>query len=317
MTRILIIAEHDNHSLAPQLACCVTAAYQIDPQAHVALVVIGYDCDTVVEQARLGLPIQEIILVEDARLQRPLAEPIALLVADLAKDAQYVLAVANTFGKNFLPRIAAKLNTCQISEVIAIDSPDTFKRPIYAGSAIATVRSRARCKVLTIRAAAFSAAKPPLAVMATIRDYQAPLELFMPTQWVAMHPSITSRPSLTSARIVVAGGRGLENAENFRLIERLADKLGAAVGATRAIVDAGFAPNDYQIGQTGKMIAPELYIAIGISGAVQHLAGIKDSKIIVAINKDPNALIFQVADYRLVGDLFAILPQLEQALDIL
>lgn len=315
MAQIIILAEHDNKSLHPHVAHCVSAAKQIDATAEITLIVLGHDCEAVALQAAARLPVQHICVVDDARLARPMAEPIAAVLQKQAAQADYVLAIADTFGKNVLPRIAAKLNTCQISDVIAVEASDTFKRPIYAGNAIATVQSNAKCKVMTIRPTAFSAIAAPDSPTADIQMQPLPDDVVFPTQFVDAEMNTTERPELGSARVVVSGGRGLQDGEKFKLLESLADKLGAAIGATRAAVDAGFVPNDYQVGQTGKVVAPELYIAIGISGAIQHLAGMKDSKVIVAINKDPDAPIFQVADYGLVGDLFEILPQLETALD--
>ena len=315
MTQILILAEHDNLKLNSCVANCVAAALQLDASALITLLVIGFECQAVVDQAVRRLPVNQIVVFDSPRLQHPLAEPFTDIILQEAKDFQYILASATSFGKNCLPRVAAKLNTCQISDINQIISNDTFTRPIYAGNAIATVKSTAACKVMTIRSTAFESVQVPPAPQAKIINKSLSADVAFLTQFIEAQLTITERPELGSAKIVISGGRGLQSAENFRLLERLADKLGAAIGATRAAVDAGFVSNDYQIGQTGKVVAPDLYIAIGISGAIQHLAGMKDSKVIVAINKDPKAPIFQIADYGLVGDLFEILPQLEKALD--
>lgn len=304
---ILIIAEHDNQQLKIATRSAINAAEQLSQP--IVVLVAGYDCRAVAEQAALCQGVSKVLLADDAAYQHGLAENLAALTAALAVNFQHVLTPATAFGKNFLPRAAALLDVAMISDVIRVLSPDTFVRPVYAGNAIATVRSQDAIKLLTVRTTAFT----PVAQQATAADIEAISSqhpVFTGAAWQSTQASVSERPELTAARVIVAGGRGLGNAENFKLLERLADRLGAAIGASRAAVDAGYAPNDWQVGQTGKIVAPELYIAVGISGAIQHLAGMKDSKIIVAINKDPDASIFQVADYGLVGDLFELLPQL-------
>lgn len=311
--KTLIIAEHDNQQLKASNDHVTTAALQLGSEYDV--VVIGHNCQAVVDKAT-QLPYAKTIHVADnAVYAHQLAENTATVVAELAKNYDYILTPASTFGKNLLPRIAALLDESMVSDVVKIISADTFVRPIYAGNAMATVKSEAKIKCLTIRTTGFASSPPttdkPLKIdiqniTQVVENQQSRFEKQTLTQ--------SSRPELTAARVVVAGGRGLKSAENFQLLEEIADKLGAAVGASRAAVDAGFAPNDYQVGQTGKVVAPDLYIAVGISGAIQHLAGMKDSKVIVAINSDPEAPIFQLADYGLVGDLFKILPELSTEL---
>ena len=305
----LVLAEHDNQTLKSATLSAITAAMQLG-ETH--LLVAGKDCRAVAEAGAKVDGVSKVLLIDDARYEHPLAEPLAVLVAGIAQNYSHVLAPATTTGKNVLPRVAALLDVAQISDVIGIDSEDTFKRPIYAGNAIATVQSRDSIKAITVRGTAFEAA--------AVGGGQAAIESVAPatdpavSNFVGQDLSKSERPELTSARVVVSGGRGLQSGDNFKLLEEIADKLGAAIGASRAAVDAGFVPNDYQVGQTGKIVAPDLYIAIGISGAIQHLAGMKDSKVIVAINKDAEAPIFQVADYGIVGDLFKVLPELSQAL---
>lgn len=305
----LVIAEHDNVELKPASLHALTAAAQLGGELD--LLVMGHDCRAVAEAAR-GLGVGKVWLADDARYEHQLAEPCAALVVSLAGGYSHLAAAATTQGKNLLPRVAALLDVGMVSDVIAIEADDIFQRPIYAGNAIATVQSLDSIKVLTVRTTAFEAMTPG--------DEQAELELVAPvagpegSRFVGEELAVSERPELTAARVVISGGRGMGSKENFALLERLADKLNGAVGSTRAAVDAGFAANDMQVGQTGKIVAPELYIAVGLSGAIQHLAGMKDSKIIVAINKDGEAPIFEVADYGLVADLFEVVPKLEQLL---
>ena len=306
----LVLADHNNTALDEAMAKTVTAAAQISQPVHV--LVAGSNCESVAQQAAKLSGVEKVLVCDDARYANLLAEPVADLVLSLAGAYDAILAPATANGKNTLPRVAAKLDVPQISEIIAVESPDTFRRPIYAGNAIQTIEAKGFKKVITVRVSAFSAA---------LRDGNAAIETVAPagdpglSRFVGENLSRSERPELTGAKIIISGGRGLQSKDNFALIERIADKLGAAVGASRAAVDAGFVPNDWQVGQTGKIVAPELYIAVGISGAIQHLAGMKDSKIIVAINKDENAPIFGIADYGLVEDLFAALPEFEKALD--
>lgn len=308
---ILVLAEHDNHQLKGATRNTVTAATQLDNDVH--LLIAGSGCRPVADAAARVQGVSQVKIVDDPRYEHALAEPLAVLLTGLAEGYDYLVAPATTFGKNVLPRVAALLDVAPISDIIGIDSEDTFQRPIYAGNAIATVRSHDRIKVITVRSTAFDAA-PEGDNVAAIEELP-PAEDTGISRFVGQSLTQSERPELTAARVVISGGRGLQSGENFKLLEQVADQLGAAVGASRAAVDAGFVPNDYQVGQTGKVIAPDLYIAVGISGAIQHLAGMKDSKVIVAINKDEEAPIFQVADYGLVGDLFKILPELEAALN--
>jgi electron transfer flavoprotein alpha subunit len=305
---ILVVAEHDNQALKGATLNTVTAARQIGGEVHV--LVAGSGCHGVAEAAEKLAGVATVVLVDNPAYQHALAEPLSLLVAKLAKGYKFVLFPATTSGKNVAPRVAALLDVAQISEVVAIEGQDTFVRPIFAGNALATVKSADPIKVMTVRTTAFEACK--LDGEARIEAAEA-AENPGKSSFVGQQLSKSERPELTAAKIVVSGGRGMGSGENFKLIEAVADKLGAAVGASRAAVDAGFMPNDYQVGQTGKIVAPELYVAVGISGAIQHLAGMKDSKVIVAINKDEEAPIFQVADYGLVADLFQALPELEQS----
>ena len=307
---LLVIAEHDNRALKGATLHAVAAAAAIGGEIQV--LVAGADCRSAAEAAAKVTGVAKVLLAEDAAYAHLLAEDLAALVMSLAKGYSHLLASATTFGKNFMPRVAALLDVAQISDMSAVISPDTFVRPIYAGNALATVQSRDPIKVITVRATAFPAA--------AATGGSAPIETIPPAgpggraRFVGAEIAKLERPELTSARIIISGGRGMQSGENFKLLESVADKLGAAVGASRAAVDAGFVPNDYQVGQTGKIVAPELYIAVGISGAIQHLAGMKDSKVIVAINKDEEAPIFQIADYGLVGDLFQIVPALDAEL---
>ncbi len=309
---VLVIAEHDNAELKASTLTTVTAAGEID--SSVAVLVAGRDCGKVAESAARVVGVSEVLLCDDARYEHQLAEDVAALVAAVAAEFPHILAPASTFGKNLIPRVGALLDVAPISDIVGIESADTFVRPVYAGNAMATVQSGDDKKLITARTTAFTAAAPE-GGSATVREMQpvdGPADL---SRFVGQELTRSERPELTSARVVVSGGRGLGSADNFKLLEQLADKLDAAVGASRAAVDAGYVPNDYQVGQTGKVVAPELYIAVGISGAIQHLAGMKDSKVIVAINKDEEAPIFQVADYGLVADLFDALPKLSAALE--
>ncbi len=306
---ILVIAEHDNESLKPASLNTVTAAKEIE--GDIEVLVAGKDCQSVADKAARIAGVTKVIVADDVCYEYQLAESVAPLVTDIGKNYSHILAAATTTGKNLLPRVAALLDVAQISDIVEVLSNDTFVRPIYAGNAMATVQSSDLIKVITVRTTAFSEAEATGngIIEPTSFTVQQDSSIFVSEQL-----SKSERPELTSASIIVSGGRGMQNGENFILLEKVADKLGAAIGASRAAVDAGFVPNDYQVGQTGKIVAPDLYIAVGISGAIQHLAGMKDSKVIVAINKDEEAPIFQVADYGLVADLFDALPELEQAL---
>ncbi len=309
---VLMIAEHDNQSLKQATYHAMSAAAALSQD--ITLLIVGYQCGAVVEEAKTLLGITQVLVADAAVYVHPLAENMAPLMAEVGANYDYILATASTFSKNILPRIAALLDTAMISDVIKIMSPDTFERPIYAGNALATVQSHDKIKVLTVRSTAFPVAKKVLNATVEVEKVSQTIVNDLST-YVGQELTVSSRPELTSARIVVSGGRGLKSAENFKLLEKLADQLGAAIGASRAAVDAGYAPNDYQVGQTGKVVAPDLYIAVGISGAIQHMAGMKESKVIVAINSDPDAPIFQIADYGLVGDLFTLLPELQAALE--
>lgn len=308
---VLVIAEHDNKTLKSSTLNTIKAASQLG--SAVTVLVAGKDCGAVAQAAAKADKVTKVLHADAPHYEHPLAENMANLIAGLAKSYQYVLSPATTSGKNFMPRVAALLDVAQISEITAIVSADTFVRPIYAGNALATVQSKDAIKVITVRPTVFEAVAAE-GGSAAIESVAAGADSGL-TQFVSQELVKSERPELASAKIVVAGGRGLGSAEKFKeLMEPLADKLGAAIGATRAVVDAGFVSNDLQIGQTGKVVAPELYIGIGISGAIQHVAGITDSKVIVAINKDEEAPIFQVADYGLVADLFTALPELIAAL---
>lgn len=307
---ILLLAEHDGASLSDQTAKALTAAAKIGGDVHV--LVAGAGAQAAADAAAKLSGVSKVLLAEDAGLANNLAEPLADLIISLSGAYDVILAAATASAKNVMPRVAALLDVMQVSEIIDVVSPDTFKRPIYAGNAIQTVQSTDAKKVITVRSAAFAAAGD--GGSAAVETISAAANPGLST-FVEDALSSSDRPELTSAKIIVSGGRALGSAEKFQeVILPLADKLGAAVGASRAAVDAGYAPNDWQVGQTGKVVAPDLYIACGISGAIQHLAGMKDSKVIVAINKDEEAPIFQVADYGLVGDLFQLLPELEKAL---
>jgi electron transfer flavoprotein alpha subunit len=305
----LIIAEHNNEQLAPVTASVVNAASNIS--GEIVVLVAGKDCGAVAEQAAQLAPVTTVLLCDDDLYQHALAEPLANLVIANAEGFSHILAAATTSGKNFMPRVAAMLDVEQISDIVSVETADTFKRPIYAGNAIATVQSSEAVKVLTVRGTAFDACESGgSAAIDTI----SPVAGEAISTFVGEELAKSDRPELTAAGVVISGGRGMQNGDNFKLIYDVADKLGAAVGASRAAVDEGFVPNDMQVGQTGKIVAPELYIAVGISGQIQHLAGMKESKYIVAINKDEEAPIFQIADYGLVADLFDVLPELADAL---
>jgi len=307
---ILVVAEHDNAALKSATLSALAAAQQIGGQVH--LLIAGSNCAGVAQAAAKIAGVEKVRVADAAQYAHPLAEALAALVVSLAPEYSHILAAATTTGKNFLPRVAALLDVAQISDIIAVESPDTFVRPIYAGNALATVQSSDRIKVITVRTTGFDAVKAE-GGSASIENLQSAADPGM-SKLLSQELTKSARPELTSARVIVSGGRGMGNGENFKILEALADKLGAAVGASRAAVDSGFVPNDYQVGQTGKVVAPELYIAVGISGAIQHLAGMKDSKVIVAINKDAEAPIFQVADYGLVADLFQAVPELTSKL---
>lgn len=305
----LVLAEHNNASLNEATAKAVTAASQISTPVHV--LVAGADCAKAAAEAAKLQGVETVLVADDPRYANMLAEPTAELILSRASSYEAIVAPATANGKNILPRVAARLDVPQISEVIAIQSPDVFRRPIYAGNAIETVDAKGLKKVVTVRVSAFAAAQAGGNAKTEAVSAAADPKL---SRFVGDNLTRSERPELTGAKIVISGGRGLQSKENFALIERIADRLGAAVGASRAAVDAGFVPNDRQVGQTGKVVAPELYIAVGISGAIQHLAGMKESKVIVAINKDEGAAIFNVADYGLVADLFEALPEFEKAL---
>lgn len=306
---ILLIAEHDNQELKLDTHKAVGAASQIGGDIHV--LVAGHQCGDVAAHAQKISGVAKVLVADNVNYEHGLAENMASLVVSLAGDYSHIIAPATTTGKNYLPRVAALLDVEQVSDIISVESSDTFKRPIYAGNAIATVQSEYHKKVITVRTAAFD--KADETGNAELVEITA-VDASNTSTFVRQELTESERPELTAASVVISGGRGMQNGENFSLLEGIADKLGAAIGASRAAVDAGFVPNDMQVGQTGKIVAPDLYIAVGISGAIQHLAGMKDSKVIVAINKDPEAPIFQVADYGLEADLFEVLPELENAL---
>ena len=306
---ILVIAEHDNTALKGATLNTITAAQQIGGDIH--LLVAGFNCQPAADAAAKISGVSKILQADNAAYEHQLAENLAKLVLELGRDYSHILAPATTTGKNFMPRVAALLDVAQISDITAVEAADSFQRPIYAGNAIATVKSLDAIKVITVRGTAFEAAEQNGS--ADISPVDAAEDLAI-SQFVSEEMAKSDRPELTAAKVIISGGRGMGNGENFAMLEQVADKLGAAVGASRAAVDAGFVPNDMQVGQTGKIVAPELYIAVGISGAIQHLAGMKDSKVIVAINKDEEAPIFSVADYGLVADLFDVMPELQQKL---
>ena len=306
---VLLIAEHDNASIKDATFKAVTAAAKLGGEMH--MLVAGNNAGAAAAEAAKIAGITKVLHVESAAFERPLAEPMAAAIVALAGPYEHIVSAATTNGKNYMPRVAALLDVMQISEITDVKSSDTFERLIYAGNAIQTVQSPEAKKVITVRTAAFASAA--MTGSAAIEKASAAADPAL-SSYQGENLSKSDRPELTSAKIVISGGRGMQNGDNFKLLEKVADKLGAAVGASRAAVDAGFVPNDYQVGQTGKVVAPDLYIAVGISGAIQHLAGMKDSKVIVAINKDEEAPIFQVADYGLVADLFEAVPELEGAL---
>ena len=308
---VLVIAEHDNARLAVGTTNTIAAATQLD--ADVQVLVAGSGCQSVAEEAAKTGGVAKVRLTDNPLFEHALAEPIADLVVSIAGDYSHILVAASKFGKNILPRAAALLDVVTISDISEIESSDTFVRPIYAGNALLTVQSSDSPKFLSVRATAFEEAAAEggsgeIEELASVDDPGF-------SSFVSQDLTVNERPELASARVVISGGRGMQSGDNFSLLEGVADKLNAAIGASRAAVDSGYVPNDYQVGQTGKIVAPDLYVAVGISGAIQHLAGMKDSKVIVAINKDEEAPIFQVADYGIVGDLFNVVPDLEAALD--
>ena len=308
---ILVFAEHDNKALKKASLSTVAAGQKIGGEIH--LLVAGHECGEAAQAASQVAGVAKVLHADAPQLDDEIAENVAALMVGLAKGYSHLLAPATSNGKNVMPRVAALLDVQQISEIIAVDSPDTFQRPIYAGNAIATVQSGDPIKVITVRATGFDAVEAS-GGGAPVEKVETPADSGL-SSFVGREVSKSERPELTSARVVVSGGRGMGSGDNFKLLEPLADKLGAAMGASRAAVDAGFVPNDWQVGQTGKIVAPELYIAVGISGAIQHLAGMKDSRVIVAVNKDEEAPIFSVADYGIVGDLFQVVPQLVEELN--
>ena len=308
--KTLVIAEHDNASLKAATLNAVAAAGALG--GDVDILVAGAGCGAAADAAAQVPGVSKVICADNAAYEHQLAENVSLLIAELGADYDNLLAPSTANGKNIMPRVAALLDVGQISDILSVESADTFKRPIYAGNVIATVQSSDPKKVITVRTTAFDAV-PAEGGSASVEACAAAHDAGV-SQFVREEVAVSDRPELTSASVVISGGRGMQNGDNFSLLEGIADKLNAAIGASRAAVDAGFVPNDYQVGQTGKIVAPDLYIAVGISGAIQHLAGMKDSKVIVAINKDEDAPIFQVADYGLVADLFEALPELESAI---
>ena len=307
---VLVVAEHDNRELKPVTFNVLAAAQAIG--GDIDMLVAGANCAAVAEQAAAASGVAKVLCADAPAYEHQLAENMAPLIVELGAAYEHILAAHSTTGKNFLPRVAAMLDVAMVSDIIGVDAPDTFRRPIYAGNGIATVQSQDVKKVVSVRGTGFDPAPAQggaAAIEAVASVHDAGLSSF-----VGEAMAKSERPELSAARVVISGGRGMQNGDNFALLNAVADKLGAAVGASRAAVDAGFVPNDMQVGQTGKIVAPELYIAVGISGAIQHLAGMKDSKVIVAINKDEDAPIFQVADYGLVADLFSAVPELEAAL---
>ncbi|MED5272606.1 MAG: FAD-binding protein [Pseudomonadota bacterium] len=305
----LLIAEHDNNNISDSVRKAITAAKEIGET--VDILVAGKDCNSVADEAAKISGVNKVLICDNDIYSKHLAEPYADLIVSLASNYNTFIAPATTTSKNYMPRVAALLDVPQVSDIISVIDNQTFEHPIYAGNAIETVKLLSEKKVITVRATAFQASEDQEAADIEAIDSAANPGL---SEYISEELTESDRPELTSAKIIISGGRGMQSGDNFTLLEAIADKLGAAVGASRAAVDAGFVPNDYQVGQTGKVVAPELYIAVGISGAIQHLAGMKDSKIIVAINKDEEAPIFQVADYGLVADLFKAIPELETAL---
>jgi electron transfer flavoprotein alpha subunit len=309
---VLLLAEHENDSLAPATAKALTAARAIAPEVHV--LVVGGSCRPAADAAARLDGVAKVLIADAPHLAHQLAEEVAAVIVPLMQGYDALLAPATARGKNALPRVAALLDVMQVSDITAVKAPDAFERPIYAGNAIQTVQATDAKKVVTVRTASFAATPDRTGAPAPVEALALPAPAGLST-FEKAEIARSDRPELTAARIVISGGRGMQSAENFKkYLEPIADRLGAAVGASRAAVDAGFMPNDHQVGQTGKVVAPELYIAVGISGAIQHLAGMKDSKVIVAINKDGEAPIFQVADYGLVADLFQVLPELDSEL---
>jgi electron transfer flavoprotein alpha subunit len=308
---VLVLVEHDNQEVKASTLNTVTAAGQLGDELHA--LVVGFNCDQVVSTTVKIEGIDKVLKIDSAEYEYGLVENTASVVENIAKSYSHVLAPASTFGKNLLPRVAAMLDVQQISDISEIVSEDTFIRPIYAGNALATVQSTDSIKLITVRTTTFDPAAEE-GGDAEVEELSSSGDVGL-SQFVKHDLTRSERPELTTASIVISGGRGMQSGENFNMLERIADKLGAAVGASRAAVDAGYVPNDYQVGQTGKVVAPDLYIAVGISGAIQHLAGMKDSKVIVAINKDEEAPIFQVADYGWVSDLFTAIPELEAAIE--
>lgn len=305
--RVLVIAEHDGKSVKVATLHTITAGLAI--KAGVDVVICGHNIDSLANDISTIKGVEKVIQISGSGLMHPIAEAYEKALLPVVGDYTHILAPATTFGKNLMPRLAAKLDVMQISDVIKINSPEIFDRPIYAGNIILTVESQDKQKVMTIRPTAFDKAETGGKASIEKKEFS---ESATQSRFVKLEESKSERPDLGAARVVVSGGRGVGSKENFHIIDALADSLGAAVGASRAAVDAGYVPNDYQVGQTGKVVAPELYIAVGISGAIQHLAGMKDSKTIIAINKDPDAPIFQIADYGFVGDLFEVVPQITQ-----
>jgi len=308
---VLVLAEHDNKSVKKSTLNTVAAARKIGGELHV--LVAGHECGAAAAAAARVAGVTKVLHADARQLDDEIAENVAALIVSLAGDYSHLLAPATSNGKNVMPRVAALLDVQQVSDIVSVDGPDTFVRPIYAGNALATVKSKDRIKVITVRTTAFDAVADSGGGGA-VEKIEAPADSGL-SSFVGREVSKSERPELTSAKIIVSGGRGMANGENFKkVLEPLADALGAAMGASRAAVDAGFVPNDWQVGQTGKIVAPDLYVAVGISGAIQHLAGMKDSRVIVAINKDEEAPIFQVADYGIVGDLFQVVPQVVEEL---